>query len=265
VLWHIKEVCLFSRVYISRSGITILISAILFSGCGPKPAGIKYNIPYDVQVTTQNKSAILKWRVDRRTDIPIGGYNIYLAESAESGGELYNSAPYPGDTDGDIGNESIELNDLDNGKKYYVSIRTVFSDGSLSEPSPGAAFIPLDKGTIEISTNHTTEKSGYSFAKHKYTAARDFDNDIYIYATDSRIGISSPSRLHVSLRETLIKIADDTGGSFEPTQKLVEGRAYILKTAAGGKAKLTLKSITGSPPNVKAIFDYIYYPPDIEL
>lgn len=242
-----------------RIFIAAVLSIFLIFACGPKPGKIKPNTPYNLQVVSKSHGAILTWQIKRIKDVPVGGYNIYLAESPKSSGELYNSGPYPGDTDGDITRESIELTRLTNGKRYYVYIRTVLNGGKSSAPSARVEFMPLSQGRIKISQNHSTPKSGYSFKKEKFTAARDFDNDFYIYATADKIGISSPLRLHSSLRKTLIKIEGNANSKFSQTQLLVKGKTYMLKTSDNGSARLTLAKLIGNKPSLTAVFDYIYY------
>jgi hypothetical protein len=138
-------------------------------------------------------------------------------------------------------------------------VRTVFADGGLSGPSGKVSFVPLAQGKITITQNYTIDGSGYSFALQKYTKARDFENDIYIFATNSKTGISSPSRMHSSLRETRITL----DGNTDLTQPLQNGKTYMLKTADGGLVRLTLLSLSGKPPELKATFNYIYYPPGV--
>ncbi len=240
------------------------LSIFLIFACGPKPGKIKPNTPYNLQVVSKSHGAILSWQINRIKDAPIGGYNIYLAESPKSPGELYNSGPYPGDTDGDITHESIELMRLTNGKRYYVYIKTVLNGGKSSAPSDRVEFMPLSQRRIKISQNHSTPKSGYSFKKEKLTAARDFDNDFYIYATADKIGISSPSRLHSSLRKTLIKIKGNANSKFNQTQPLIKGKTYLLKISDGGNARLTLIKLIGDKRDLTAVFDYTYYPAGVE-
>ena len=98
----------------------------------------------------------------------------------------------------------------------------------------------------------------------KLTAARDFDNDFYIYATADKIGISSPSRLHSSLRKTLIKIKGNANSKFNQTQPLIKGKTYLLKISDGGNARLTLIKLIGDKRDLTAVFDYTYYPAGVE-
>jgi len=253
-----------------RSMISIIMAAMILSmfmllACGPKPSAERVdNKPFNLKAVADNKTATLYWQTNRRENTPISGYNIYLAQSADVDGELYNNSPFPGDTDGDITRESFELPRLTNGTRYYAYVRTVRKDGSLSNPSPKVLFMPLQSGRLEISTNHTGDGSGYSFAREKYTIARDFDNDFYIYINADKAGISSPSRLHSSLRETLIKYENEKSGKSEQTKPLVKGKTYILKTSDGGRARLTLIKLTRGNFNQSATFEYTYYPPGVE-
>ena len=245
--------------------ITLLASITLLAlqlACGPKPKAVEkagINTPYNLEAIAGSKSAELIWQVNRDSKSHIGGYNIYIAQSPDGDGELYNSGPYPGDTDGNINRESITLENLDNGHKYYAYIRTVLANGELSQPTGRVLFQPLDQGRLTISQNHAANGSGYSFAKGKYTQARDFDNDFYIYATDSKAGISSPSRLHSSLRKTFITLKNNK----DLTQPLQKGAQYNLDTKGGGRAILTLIQISGKSPALEASFNYIYYPPGV--
>lgn len=244
-----------------------LLAALIFAvlsviACGPKPAMVvKPNTPYNLKAETKSHGTTLYWNINRNDKTPISGYSIYLADSPETEGELYNSGPYPGDTDCDITSESIELLRLTNGQTYYAYIRTVLTGGTMSEPSERIMFRPLSQGRIEISQNHTTQQSGYSFTKNKLTAARDFDNDFYIYATAKKKGISSPARLHSSLHKTMIKIEDGSKNKFRQTQPLIKSKTYFLKLENGGYARLTLVKFKQQNPSLIAVFDYIYYPP----
>jgi len=253
------------NLFISIIIAALILPTMFFLACGPKPS-VKAidNVPYNLKAVADNKAATLYWQTNRRENSPISGYNIYLAESAEAEGELFNNSPFPGDTDGDITSESYELPRLTNGARYYAYVRTVLKDGSLSEPSPKVSFMPLQSGRLEISTNYTKDGSGYSFAKEKYTLARDFDNDFYIYINTDKAGISSPSRLHPSLHETIIKYENEKDAAFEQTKPLVKGKTYILKTSDAGQARLTLLKLTRDNSNPRATFDYTYYPPGVE-
>ena len=247
--------------------IRLFILAILLIGimpsCGPRPEVKIVNAPYDLNAVSANQTATITWSMDREDNALFGGYNIYFAESSDSPFQLYNSGPYPGDTDGDNRHESIELNNLTNGIEYLAYIQTLSASGQAIATSDTISFRPLATGELRITQNHSIVGSGYSFAKAKYTKARDFDNDFYIYATEDKAGISSPSRLYSSLRKTAIAIADGAGD--QTSQQLTKGKTYNLKLADGGVASVTLTRFIGESPTLEVIFRFTYYPPGLSL
>ena len=252
------------RILLSSIRIILSFVPIIFflAACGPKPKLADRTTPFALKAEAKNQGAVLYWRIDR-PGAPIRGYDIYLADSQDAPGHLYNSTPYPGDTDGDASRESIELAGLINGKTYYAYITTVHGDGSLSAPSSRIEFRPLDKGRISISSNYLIDDSGYDFADRKSMIARHDGNDFYIYANGSKMGISSPSRMHSSLHRTRIKIEGRPDTQYALTQPLSNGTSYILELANGGQAKLTVIDIRDGNSSILATFDYIYYPPGI--
>jgi len=240
--------------------LSLLLILAFIINCGPKPKETATNIPFNLSATTKTNGATLSWQINRTSE-PIGGYNIYLAESPEDPGKLYNSGAYPGDTDGDKSRESIELANLENGIEYYIYLKIIYSDNTESDASEKISFMPLAKGNIRLSFNHTAIKSGYSFAEDKYTIVRDFANDVYVSHVDSKPIIGSPSRIHPSLRATGIFNAADSTGEIQYFRYLTEARTYRLHTADNGNALLTFKGMHGAGSNKQAKFDYIYYPP----
>lgn len=254
-----------SRYIIFTLTATLTTIIFMMMSCGPKPVSdtetVTPNIPYALKAITASESATISWQINLQDASKISGYNIYVADSPNSESELFNSAPYPGDTDDDVTRETYLIPRLENGHRYFVSVRTVFSDGSLSKPTSIVSFLPLAQGKLTISQNYNTDHSGFCFATEKYSRARDFENDIYIFATKTKSGISSPSRLHSSLRNTKISNA---GGNYSQSQPLQKGNTYIIKTVDGGHAKLTLIEIKRSVPSIEATFKYIYYPPGLE-
>lgn len=246
----------------TRKILAYALIIFLLAACGPKPKLADKTIPFALKAEAKNQGALLYWRIDR-PGAPIRGYDIYLADSQDGPGDLYNSTPYPGDTDGDASRESIELTGLINGKTYFVHITTVRGDGSLSAPSSRIEFRPLDKGRISISSNYLIDHSGYDFADRQSMIARHDGNDFYIYANGSKMGISSPSRMHSSLHRTRIKIEGRPDTQYDLTQPLSNGTSYMLELANGGRAKLTVIDIRDGNSSILATFDYIYYPPGI--
>lgn len=246
---------------------------VLILSCAPKiqkahipPPPLALPIPYELRADAANGQATIYWRIDRPANMATGGYYIYLAETATDTGRLYNSAPYPGDTDGDVTRESINIQGLTDGYAYYAWIKTIMANGELGPRSEKLRFIPVEMGELKIRCDILADSSGYSFAKRKYTKARDYDNDFYLYYKGG-LNISSPSLYNSGLRKTSFM----AGGNF-PVEKpnfktslpLVENREYILKSADNSIIRLRLVSAIGKPKPTEAIFKYsFYYPKEI--
>jgi hypothetical protein len=251
------------------ANLAIICLILMVVSCAPKPKVAVVTqpvaatpIPCDLKVDSGNTKATLYWRVDRMASIPIQGYNIYLANSPDGKDNLYNAIPYPGDTDGNITRESIELVGLKNAQRYYATIRTVFGNGELTDKSSTISFLPLAKDTIELSQNYLTDKSGFCFSKGVYTATRDYANDIYVYSVSGKVGLSSPSLLYSGLRKTLI--SREAENRFATSLVIKEGETYKLKTADNALVKIKLLSIKRLASEISVTMEYTYYPPGIE-
>ena len=209
-------------------------------------------LPYDVVVDALNERAIVRWAVDRGENRPISGYNIYLSEESLKGifskwdkkrPKPYNHTPFPGDTDGDINKESFEITHLDNGRKYYVSVRTVGPAGGESNASEELSFVPLSKGRFILTSEHTLNDGGFNFEKGISVPVRDPRNDIYLYAKTLVVGISSPSRLAAGLRKT--KFSKEKEKDLE-TVRILSGDRLSIKSALGRASARTGTSLSTS-------------------
>ena len=193
-------------------------------------------IPYNLTAVAFNGKATLRWQIERSPSQPLAGYNIYCQSpykiDTSFAAQPYNHAPYPGDTDGDIKKESLELSGLENGREYVAFIRTVGTANNLSGISNFCRFTPALKGEFTISTDHLGENGGYCFEKMKSTAARDPENDIYLYATADRIGLSSPHRLGAGLRRTFFNSPIISTAAME-TVPIRRGDSIWIQTKAG--------------------------------
>ena len=242
-------------------------------GCGPKPPEMTnlpvsttaLPVPYEISVDAQNERAVIYWAIDRAPGKPISGYNIYLSETplyelfpnwGESRPEPYNHAPYPGDTDGDISRESFEIPNLENGKTFYVSVRTAGLAGAESDPSEEVKFVPLAKGEFLIADNHLSDYGGFSFDENISVPARDPRCDLYLYAKKDVVGLSSPSRLSAGLRKTGFTARN---GKDSETLKIKTGDKLSVKTV-NGRAEITIKKIGHVGTEVAADIEYIFYP-----
>ena len=220
-------------------------------------------IPFNLEAAAQNGRATLSWQVRRSPAVPISGYNIYISEDAAADGNLYNSLPYPGDTDDDTTRESIEIPNLTNGKRYYVYLKTVIADGRLTPSSEKISFLPLRRGQIKIKFHLQVDSSGYSFSLDKYTPAHDYDNDIHLFFKDDRPGISSPSLLHPSLRRTVFckncsRFSEKA--NYSTSLRPVVGEYFIARTESGATVELKLLRLEKKWSANRAIFEYVYYP-----
>ncbi len=234
---------------------------------GPRESG-RVPSPYDLKVHTISKGAIIRWSVNRREGQLISGYNVYLSRKPLNGrfpdwhkshAELYNSTPYPGDTDGDITRESFEITGLENGWTHHVTVRTVAPDGSESKQSNEVEFMPLAKGEFIISDNHQADNGGFSFDHEISVPARDRRCDLYLYSRDNVVGLSSPSRLGAGLRKTLFTRSGDPA-STDDTIRIREG-TEIAVNAKHGTGVLTVRRINRLDSEVSATIEYAFYPP----
>jgi len=244
---------------------------IAFS-CGPKPKSGGVPRPHDLRIETSSHGATAYWLVDRGKSSMVFGYNIYLTEKS-LGSEFadwgrnhpkpYNYTPYPGDTDGDRTKESFEFTNLENGKRYYVSVRTVGPGDSESGPSNEVSFVPLAHGTFELSSDHSAETGGFSFDMEKSMPARNPECDIYLYAKGDEVGLSSPSRLSGGLRKTWFGKPGINFFKEMDTIKIKKGD-IITTSSKYGRSEMTIKKIRHSDGVTIASISYVFYPPDYQ-
>lgn len=254
--------------------IAMLFLAFLLS-CAPKPKiepaspTVAIPIPYDLRAVAFNGKATLSWKIDRPGKFVSGGYNIYLAESPSDCGKLYNLIPYPGDTDGDASKETFEITDLINGHIYQTWIRMLTADGTLGASSETLIFVSKEVGQLTIYFDMLHDSSGYSFTKRKYTKARDYDNDFYLYEKNG-VHISSPSLYNSGLRESYFELLPPrppkefrTGlrQSKTTSMAILKTQRYSIRTADHGFAIIKVDKYIGTGNLKRAIIRYGYLPP----
>ena len=247
----------------------ITIFAVTLSGCIPGPGDTsKIPSPYDLDVTISNRGATIYWSVKRKKTDKIFGYNIYLsAESLEDKfgnwqkerPEPHNFTPYPGDTDGDQSKESYEITHLENGKAYFVSVRTLGPNGVESKPSNEVRFIPIAGGVFVISSDHSAENGGFEFDTGQLSPARDMHCDLYFWTKGDQYGLSSPSRLGAGLRQTFFL---ETGiiGKKSEEKILIKKGDKITASSKRGRAEMTILKIERRGNEAEATIEYLYYP-----
>lgn len=254
------------------------IIAILFLAfglsCAPKPkialepAEVAIPTPYDLKAIASNGRATLSWKIDRPAKFVSGGYNIYLIETNFDSARLCNRVPYPGDTDGDASKETFEINDLVNGRIYRTWIRMLTADGALGPSSETLNFVSKEVGQLTIYFDMLHDSSGYSFAKRKYTKARDYDNDFYLYEKDG-VHISSPSLYSSLLRTTdFTQLSDAAGKRISPIKKSGKTQSikinsryqYQIITSNDEWAAIKIENYLGSADNRRAVINYTFLP-----
>ncbi len=245
-----------------------MLLVLLTLNCLPAPQdGARLPAPRNLEVVTVSHGAIITWTVNREKGRPIAGYNIYLSEFPleskfprwhKDHPQPYNHTPFPGDTDGDITRESFEISGQENGRAYYVSVRTVGLGGVESKPSAEIAFTPIAKGRFTISENHSSDNGGFCFDLEISIPSRDPRCDIYLYSKGNTVGLSSPDRLGGGLRKTGFLKKGDKSGKYENTITVGRGDRISVKTKTG-LAELTVKKINSGNSGTSALIDYVFY------
>jgi hypothetical protein len=113
----------------------------------------------------------------------------------------FNLAAFNGDTDPDDGIEHFEADGLDNGKKYFVSVRTIFPNRTLSRSSAEIPAVCGPRGEIELSIRYRSEQDGFSFEQNGYVSADNLANDLYFFSKEGQDFLTSPVRLDGFLRD----------------------------------------------------------------
>jgi len=225
----------------------IVALALLLPGCKPKQPPVEETaascVPYDVGAEVNDGLIVVSFRSDCKT--LINGYNIYVSReplvARYPGPDLpaeikpYNQPVFPGDTDPGDHIEHYEAEGVENGATYYVHVRTVFPDRSLSKPSKEITVVAGPRGQIELSMRYKSDHDGWSFAKNEYVRADAVDNDMYAFAKDGQVFLASPDRLGF-LRKTLFRKlsykgdVDDIGNRLTDSEPLpADDRVEVRK------------------------------------
>jgi len=164
--------------------------------------------PQDLGVEAGSRMMAVSWK--QHSGGLISGYYVYINEEprTERRGEdavseqiqPFNRIPFAGDTNPDDGIVHFVAEGLDNGAKYYVSVRVVYPDRTLSWPSVEIPVVCGPRGVIELSFRFRSDHDGYSFEKDNYVRADAVDNDLYFFCKDGIDYLASPSRLDGFLR-----------------------------------------------------------------
>ncbi len=261
------------------------VLALSLAGCGVRKRPPEEAPPcrvYDVQVEVNDRRMTITWK----KDCPrlISGYNVYV--SREPLAEKYpgaflpasvvpfNHPPFPGDTDPEDEIEHFEAERLENGVRYYVSVRVVFPDQTLSKPSNEVVAVCGPRGEMELSIRYKSGDDGFSFEENKYVAADDLKNDLYFLSKGGTDYLGSPSRLGGFLRENKFQVLPFTGDFQQlrgqlprligtPTADLVEihrGDWVLVVTPEARHALLQVRGFTGRGEARRVRLFYAYSP-----
>lgn len=217
--------------------IIILTLGLGLNGCGPKGAGQESRgvcVPYQIRADVNNNSMTVIWKSD--CDKLTSGYNIYVSEiplwnkyknkQLPESVKPHNFVYFPGDTNRADGIEHYQADGLENGKQYFVSVRTVYPDRSLSKSSREITAFCYPKGVIELPLRNKAKIDGFSFGLNKSVSTTDLNNDIYFFSKDGKNYLNSPNKMDGFLRRNkLLKLPFK--GEFKEIIGDVENSAYV--------------------------------------
>jgi len=247
--------------------IVLLVAMIILGGCGPKP-GVEYAgtvYPVDLKVEVNHERMDLSWRTVG--DGAISGYHIYISTEPlaanypgveiDASVPTYNVVPFPGDTDPDDGIEHFEATHLDNGVRYFVTVRVVYPDQTVSRPSNEVIVACGAQGDIDLSVRYQSEQDGYSFELNKYVRADAIENDLYFFSKDGVDYLASPKRLDGFIRSTGFVILPYSGSLKEVISKigdtLLSDDTDQVKVSVGDWLLLYCEGHTHAYVNVKGL------------
>ena len=275
-----------------------ILIALFLGGCGPAvvkepaeiplPGGVSGKVSVaDLQVAVNYEQMIISWR--RVGQEAISGYNIYISDQPladRSPGALidsairpYNPVPFPGDTNPEDGVEYFEATQLENGVRYYVTVRVVYPNGSLSAPSAEVTAACGPRGEIELPMRYQSTPDGFSFEKNAYTEANSIDNDLYFYSDGGRDYLASPRRLGGFINDTRFEVLPFKGAFDEIAQRLTGfspstaedqvrieiGDWVLARCERGTSALLQVKAMTGSERERRVVLFFAYSTAEGEL
>ncbi|RME25846.1 MAG: hypothetical protein D6800_07170 [Candidatus Zixiibacteriota bacterium] len=253
-----------------KTALSYVFLLLVLAGCQPGTEGTTPNVyPYDLHVEVADHTMTVSWK--RHGNAAIAGYNIYLSEqplvTKYPGNKLppdikpFNRVVFPGDTNPDDGIEHFIAKHLENGKRYYVSVRVVFPDRSLSKPTAEIAAACGPRGTITLGNRYVVQPDGYSFVKDTFVKVDGLENDIYFFSKDAQTNyLSSPHRLGGFLRHTrlaalpyrgtleevLAQLQTHPVTEFDDRVKVTKGMWLYGKTDEGYPLLLHVLDLTGS-------------------
>ena len=264
--------------------IALVLAGII--GCGPpKPVEEITTAPcypLDLKVDEGDRSLSLSWKIDCERNI--AGYDIYVSQEPlveeYPGNELpksikpFNDRTFPGDTDPSDGIEHYDAGNLKNGVTYFVSVRIVLPDRSVTRPSNEVRVVCGPSGEIQLDFRYRGTKDGFAFEQNDYVAADALGNDLYFYSKEGVDYLASPHRLDGFLRSTTFRVLPFTGDlagvraqlrtlSVEPSDERVsvkKGDWVQILTADNLTALVQIRGFEGAGEDRKVTLFFAYRP-----
>ncbi|PWB72337.1 hypothetical protein C3F09_06785 [candidate division GN15 bacterium] len=239
-----------SRAYayfnpVVRCGAAALVAIACVVGCAPQKPAVKPEgtqpaiihpavLPVDLQVESGDGKMTVRWK-QQGTGV-ISGYNVFISREPlvakyEEAGAVpvapHNTTVYPGDTNPDDGVIEYDAGGLDNGVKYYVSVRIVFPDQTMSAPSNEVVAVCGPREEFTLTVRYKSDNDGYSLVAERQVRADAANNDLYFYTKDGVDYLASPDRLDGYMRKSRFSLIS-TGGQFNDIrQQLASGKVTI--------------------------------------
>jgi hypothetical protein len=255
--------------------IILSMSVLLLFGCKPKEVAEERSTcnPTDIKVDVNHEMMDVSW-INPCKEL-ISGYNIYISETplnnSYPGTELpssvkpFNDSSFVGDTNPDDGIEIFEAKNLKNNKKYYITVRMINPNMTLSKPSQEVIAVCGAREEIELSIRYKSNQDGYSFKDNQYVRADNLQNDLYFFSKDGTDYLNSPHKLDGFLNiNKLAKLSYK--GNFENLRSKIQSLRFktdqdkvkiakndwlIMKTASGNYCLINVIGFSDSGVNRK--------------
>jgi hypothetical protein len=243
------------------------------------PPVVERPIPVDLKIEPAHESIIVQWK--RQGEGLISGYNIYIHSrpGVSSTDSSHNFEPFPGDTNPDDGVERYEALGLENGKRYYVTVRVIYPDRSLSALSDEATTVCGPHREITLDHRFSGEHDGFALGLNRYVRADSDASDLYFFTKDGEDFLASPDRLNgynrkstfgkLPFKGSLAKIRDAVSGSkVQPSaDKLAikTGDWILIRTADRYNGLLRIIAVDGKESSRKITLEMSYCPAEGEM
>lgn len=260
----------------------MLLTVLLLSSCGPYGTAEQSQsvYPVDLKIEVNHQKMTVSW--EKHGSGAISGYNVYIEKAPlleRYPGPMppgtiapFNPEPFPGDTNPEDGIEHFEAEQLENGVPYFVTVRVVSPDGSLSKPTREVKAVCGGRGTITLPVRFTSKPDGFSFVRNEYVEADALENDLLYLAKDGEDILMSASRLGNFGHETRLAVLKQKGDFGQITAALKKSPVtpesdrinvalndwILARTDIGAFALLQVTGFTGEGKDRKIELYYAY-------